>query len=90
MARLFVKLSTAALAAPVWLSGRGDIVFQQTGRECVNCSFMCGFGGRCCLRHAWEAFKHVSNYIDDHTSVLFHPSSVDCAERTAARSHGEL
>lgn len=34
MARLFVKLSTAALAAPVWLSWRGHVTFHQTGTDC--------------------------------------------------------
>lgn len=43
----------------------------------------CKFKRRCCLRHAREAFPHVSDDVDDHTAVLFHPRGVDCPERTA-------
>lgn len=42
MARLFVKLSTAALAAPVWLRQRGNVSFQRTGSTRVSCEVMCG------------------------------------------------
>lgn len=36
MARVFVKLSTAALAAPVWLAMKGWIEFKQTDPEHVS------------------------------------------------------
>lgn len=49
---------------------------------------MCGFGGRCCLRHARESFPHVGNDVDDHTSMFLHPRGVDCVGRT--QSHREL
>ena len=38
---------------------------------------------RCYLRHAWEAFPHVGDDVDDHPPVLFHPRGVDCVERPA-------
>lgn len=80
IARLLVKLSTAALAAPVWLSGRGHT--NKQGKSCVElcvrCVVLVG-----CLRHAREPFPHVSDDVDNDTSVLLHPRSVDCVDRTA-------